>query len=216
MKTAIIFDTEYLTDAGALGRLWFGPEDPDPMLVQIGAVALSLEDDFEVLARYEAVVMPRDRQGMPCQATPYFEELTGVSNARIAQDGGTLQAGLDGLRDFAAGAPLWSWGKDELYALGVSCYLAGIAPPIPAHRFGNVRNLVLKAGMPQEDMARLSSNELGGYYGLPNQDARAHDAVDDALSIAVALRHLLQKSALRPEDFDRPVQAEGQAPRAVG
>ncbi len=202
MKTAIIFDTEYLTDAGALGRLWFGPNDPDPVLVQIGAVALSLEGDFEVVDRYEAVVVPMDRFGRQSAVTPYFDKLTGVTNQRIADEGVPLQAGVNGLRDFAGVSPLWSWGKDELYALGVSCYLAGITPPIPASRFGNVRELVLRGGMPASDMERLSSNELAAYYGLHNKDARAHDAVDDALSIAVALRHLLKSGLLIPQDFD--------------
>nr|WP_275078093.1 hypothetical protein [Pseudovibrio sp. W64] len=40
MKTAVVFDCEFLTSEGAQRRFWCAPFDPDPVIAQIGAVKL--------------------------------------------------------------------------------------------------------------------------------------------------------------------------------
>jgi hypothetical protein len=39
------------------------------------------------------------------------------------------------------------------------------------------------------------------YYGVERPPLRGHDALDDALSIAYTLQHLLRIGALSPQDF---------------
>ncbi len=102
---------------------------------------------------------------------------------------------------FSENSKFWSWGKDEFNMLAISCFVANIHPPIPASRFDNACKLVLKAGMPYDDMTKTRSTELVGYYNLEHPPLNAHDALDDAMSVAYVLKHLLEKGMLNGQDF---------------
>ena len=211
MRTAIIWDAEFLSDAGAPQRFWCGPDDPDPVLAQIGAVRLGLEGEFAVLERFQRVVIPRDRAGARWSLSPLFTRLTGIGDDRVTGEGVELQPALAALAGFAAGDMIWAWGNDELFAVAISCYLAGIAPPIAATRFGNATRLLVRAGVPRGEVESLRSNTLCAHFGLSDEGARAHDALGDALSVALVLQHFLRKGRLRAEDFarDRGTGAHG-------
>ena len=202
MKTAVIYDCEFLTLKDSPSRFWCGPFDPDPIIVQIGAVKLGLEDNFPILENLRSFVVPVDRHKNPYQLDRFFVELTGITQATIDENGVGLQIALTELHQFAGNADFWSWGKDEFNMLAISCYVAGIAPPIPATKFKNACALILKAGMPQEDLNRTRSNTLADYYQLDTSALQSHDALDDALSVAYSLQHLLRSGALRADDFD--------------
>jgi DNA polymerase III epsilon subunit-like protein len=201
MKTAVILDCEFLCLEGSLRRFWCGPQDPDPVIAEIGAVKLGLEGDFPLLDTYKVYVQPIDRFGKRYALDPYFTELTGITEADIETHGVALDAALAGLTRFAGDARLWSWGKDELMMVAISCYIAGLPPPIPAHRFDNAAKLLRAAGMPEEDLAKTRSSGLADYYGLAHPPFKAHDGLDDALSVAYTLQHLLKTGKLRVEDF---------------
>lgn len=199
MTSAIIFDCEFLTAEGAPSRFWCGPRDPDPIVAQIGLVRLGLSGDFpvkETLCRY---ILPRDRHGARVPLDPLFMRLTGISEETLEAEAVPLAEALAEAEAFAAGARLWSWGKDEFNMVAISAYVAGIAPPIPATRFGNACSLLLGAGMPYEDLIRTRSNTLAAYYKLDHPPLQAHDALDDALGVAYVLQHLLRSGALAAE-----------------
>ncbi|MDK4705236.1 exonuclease [Rhizobium sp. CNPSo 4062] len=202
MKTAIIFDCEFLCLEGSQRRSWCAAHDPDPVVAQVGAVKLSLEDDFAVLDSYKAYVRPVDRFGEQYALDPFFTALTGVTEENIEAEGMALQDAIAGLDRFSDGARLWSWGKDELNMMAISCYVTGIRPLIPAHRFDNAVKLLLAAGMPIEDLAKTPGNELSHYYGVQHPPLKGHDALDDALSISYTLQHLMRAGKLRPAVFD--------------
>lgn len=201
MKTVIICDCEFLAAEGSPRRYWCGPMDPDPVVVQIGAVKLGLEDDCEILDTISTYVVPRDRRGQVFDIDPFFTQLTGISNSTIDEKGVSLEEALANLDTFSEGAKFWSWGKDELNMLAISCFVAGISPPIRASRFDNACKLVLKAGMPQEDLAKTRSTALASYYNLDHRPLVAHEALDDALSVALALQHLLRRGLLKARDL---------------
>jgi hypothetical protein len=113
-------------------------------------------------------------------------------------------AALNELDRFSNGASFWSWGKDELNMMAISCYVADVRPIIPAYRFDNACKLLLKAGMPNDDMKTVRSNMLADYYGIEHPPLRGHDALDDALSVAYVLQHLLRGGQLSPESFQIP------------
>lgn len=202
MRSAVFYDCEYLTMEGAMKRHWAGPMDPDPIAVQIGAVKLGLEGDFPVLETERIYVTPVDRFGRECALDPYFIDLTGISQETVTSEGISLKSAIDRLAGFSDGACLWSWGKDELYLLGISCYVAGIDPVLPAHRCGNASRLLLNAGMPYEDIQKTNSGRLADYFGIDHPPLNGHDALDDAMSIALTLQHLLRNGRLSPGDFD--------------
>ncbi len=204
MDHAIIWDAEFLTAPGAPQRFWCGPHDPDPVLFQIGAVRLGLSGAFDLGARFECVVIPRDRQGKPYPISEFVTRLTGITPARLAADGLELPDALKRFDAFTEEASIWAWGTDELNAIAVTCYLAGRLAPIPAKRFGNAPKLFVNAGIPLDDIHSLRSNTLCDYFGLAQPEARAHDALSDATGTAIALQYLLREARLRPADFTLP------------
>lgn len=203
-KSVVLFDCEFLTAHGAMRRLWAGPFDPDPLVVQIGAVKLSLEPDFPVLDTIRLYIRPIDRLGRQIPLDPYFIELTGITEQDLARKGTDLGDALRQLDRFSDHAPLFSWGKDEQFLFGISCYVAGIRPNMAAGRFDNACKLALKAGMSYSDVQTTRSGGLADFFDAPHPVLRGHDALDDALSIAYAFRHLLTAGVLVASDFENP------------
>lgn len=198
----VVFDCEYLTKAGAMGRMWSDHSDPDPIVVQIGAALLDLEDNARVVGQTKIYIKPEDRHGAPYRLDPYFIGLTGISNEVIRDQAVDLGSALFQFDAFSCGANLWSWGKDELFALGVSCYVREIAPPIAPARFGNLKLILSKAGMPNADIESTSSGEIADYYGVGSASLSKHDALDDSLSLANALNHLMKHGQLHAPHFE--------------
>lgn len=203
MKTAIVFDCEFLCIQGSQSRFWCAAIDPDPVIAQIGAVRIGLEGNFPLLETFRRYVKPVDRHGERYAIDPYFTSLTGITEEKIEGEGTSLQSALADVDRFSQGAQFWSWGKDELNMVAISCYVAGIQPVIPADRFDNAVKLLLAAGMQVEDLAKTPSNKLADYYGVKHPPLQGHDALDDALSIAYTLQYLLQAGKLQPTVFDR-------------
>lgn len=132
MKNAIIFDCEFICLKESQRRFWCAAHDPDPVIAQIGAVKLGLEGDFPILDTFMAYVVPLDRHGNKYMLDPFFTELTGITNENIEVEGVSLPDALAGVDGFSEGARFWSWGKDELNMVAISCYVAGVEPTIPA------------------------------------------------------------------------------------
>ena len=202
MKTAIIFDCEFLCLEGSQRRFWCAAHDPDPVIAQIGAVRLGLEDNFPLLATHKAYIRPVDRFGNRYPIDPFFTKLTGITEDNMDTEGVALGEALADVDRFSGGARFWSWGKDELNMVAISCYVAGIQPSIAANRFDNAVKLLIAAGMPVEDLAKTPSNRLAEYYGVEHPPLRGHDALDDALSVSYTLQHLMKAGMLRPDVFD--------------
>ena len=202
MKHTLVFDCEFLTAEGAPSRFWCGPHDPDPVVAQIGVVKIGLDADFPLLDQLRIHVVPRTRYGDRFQLDPLFVKLTGITEEAIDQQGITLDQALDQTKNFASGAKLWSWGKDEFNMVAISCFVEGLVPPISATQFGNACQLLLKAGMPYDDIKRTRSNTLADYYQLDHPPLCGHDALDDALSVAYVIQHLLRQGSLKPADCE--------------
>lgn len=203
--SAILLDTEFLTADGAPRRFWCGPFDPDPIVVQIGAVRLSLTGQVAAAGEFDCLVRPLDRLGRPVALDPLMTRLTGLTDARLAAEGLALPDALGAFLRFAGDAPVWSWGKDELNLMATSCYVAGIAPEIPAARFGNLCRLVLKAGLPLEEVQATRSNTLCAALGVQPPEGQAHDALHDARCLAAAVLHLTGAGRLTADDLRRPM-----------
>jgi hypothetical protein len=198
---AIVYDCEFLTAEGSPSRFWCGPYDPDPVIAQIGLVRIALTGDFAVTDTLRLHVIPTGRDGTRLALDPFFTRLTGITEAEIDRTGLPLAEALARTDRFSDGARLWSWGKDE-FNIATSCYVAGQSMPIPITRFGNACHLMLAGGMPYEDLRRTPSNRLAAYFGVDVPDRQDHDALDDALSLAHALQHLLRQGRIAPDAFE--------------
>ena len=87
MKSAVIFDCEFLCLEGSQRRFWCAAIDPDPVIAQIGATRISLEGDFAILDTFKRYVVPVDRHGRRYTLDAFFTQLTGVTEADIDRDG---------------------------------------------------------------------------------------------------------------------------------
>ncbi len=201
MDHAIVWDCEFLTNEGAPSRFWCGPSDPDQVLVQLGAVRLSLVGDFAIGDSFSQLVIPRMRTGGVWRLDTHFTHLTGITEAMLMQDGVELPEALARFDAFSGGAAFWAWGRDEYQAFAISCYLAGFQPPIPATRFGNAPVLLLEAGVHHDEIVALRSPALAAHFGVADPAGRAHNAVDDARSVALALGQLLRGGRLKADDL---------------
>lgn len=201
IKHAIFFDCEFLVDDGSQQRFWCGPYDPDPTVVQVGAIKLRLDRDFDIQAAFHELILPINRAGDLQNISQAFSDLTGLSQEKVEREGIKLDKALKRFESFSGGAPIFSWGKDELNLIAISCFVSNLAFPIPATQFGNVCNLMLKAGMPYDDIKRTRSGALAEYFGLATENLRAHDARDDAKSIALVVQHLLRTGKLLVTDL---------------
>lgn len=114
MKSAVVFDCEFLTGEGSPSRFWCGPYDPDPVIAQIGLVRLDLTDGFAIRETLRSYVIPRNRQGDRSRLDPFFTRLTGITEENIEQEGISLEEALRETKKFAAGARLWSWGERRI------------------------------------------------------------------------------------------------------
>ena len=201
MPAAVIFDCEYLAVEGSQSRFWSGPQDPDPVVIQIGAARIELDGDFAISAVFSELIQPVDRHGKVYGLDPYISKLTGIEPSVLEDRGLPLSLVLEKLSAFAAGCQLWSWGKDEFLLLALGCYVQSIQPCIPSRRFGNLKSILAKAGMPQDQIGKIQSGQLASHYGMAPINLRAHDGLSDALSLANAVRHLLNTGALAPSDL---------------
>ncbi len=196
---AIIYDCEQLTTPGAPMRFWCGPNDPDPLLVQIGAVELSLSAPFDTGATFSVLIKPVGRDGLVA-IDPFFTKLTGITPEAVEEHGTSLAEALERFDQFCGDAPIYSWGKDDILAIAPSCFAAGITCPIPAGRFHNAAKLLLAAGEELEVIHGLRSHTITDHFGL-EPDGRAHDGLSDAMNVAHVLQHLLQEGRLDATDF---------------
>jgi hypothetical protein len=202
LRHALVFDCEFLTAEDSPSRFWCGPYDPDPVVAQIGVVKIGLEADFPLLETSRIYVIPLDRNGNRLALDPFFTKLTGITEDNIDHDGLPLNLALEQVKDFALGARLWSWGKDEFNMVAISCYVEGLKPPISATQFGNACHLLLRAGMPYEDIKKTRSNRLAEYFQIDHPPLQGHDALNDACTVAYVLQALLRQGKLRPSELE--------------
>ncbi len=152
-------------------------------VVQIGAVKLDGQTLAETGA-FQMLVRPRINPVL----SSYLERLTGITNARIAEDGVDFADAYAGFVAFAGGAEMFAFGRDDLVLVS-NLRLYGIedAPPLPPHHniapWLNAQGVDVR-GAHACDVARLAGAVFEG---------RAHDALDDARSVAAGLRAIVER-----------------------
>jgi DNA polymerase III epsilon subunit-like protein len=114
VKTAIIFDCEFLCLEGSQRRFWCAAHDPDPVIAQIGAVMLGLEGDFPLLGTHKAYIRPVDRFGQRYTLDPFFTKLTGITEEDLEIEGVALENALADVDRFSGGSRFWSLGQGRI------------------------------------------------------------------------------------------------------
>ena len=169
-----------------MARHWLAPGEFKEV-VQIGAVKLDAET-FSPLAEFDMLVRPRINSAL----SPYFEKLTGIASASVARQGVDFAVAYARFLEFAAEGPVAAFGHDER-VLEENIRLYGLKGARPLPVFYDLRGWFAVQGI---DPRGLHSCDIGPALGLPFA-GQAHNALDDARSIAGAMKAMASRS-LRP------------------
>lgn len=195
-----------MTNEEGFKRSFSGPYDPEPTVVQIGAVKISLSDGLPIVDKTTIYIIPRSRRGERLALGAYFINLTGITEQNIDDHGVSLETALNALDEFSQGSTLWAWGHDERNMIALSCFVENIPMPIASTRFDNAARILLKAGMPMEDILKTNSGRLAAYYDLDDaKNIQEHDGLSDALSITYAMQYLNKRGQLKAEWLLHPM-----------
>lgn len=183
----VLFDLEFTAWEGSEARDWSEPwEAREP--IQIGAVRVRDDDRLTETDRLLCYIQPLRNPHL----SDYITALTGIRQDMVDEEGFGFPEVLEIFMDFSAGARAILTYSGDAGVLAEACEIHSLAAP-DWSRFGELRGcLGRRAG---EAFARSSSFKLPALVGAATE-GRAHDALDDALAIAVALRALRRKGCL--------------------
>ena len=185
--TITVFDLEYTAWECSMARHWLTPGEFKEV-VQIGAVRL----DGRTLApldEFELLVRPRINPVL----SPYFEKLTGITTAEVVARGVDFPDAYRHFADFAGDGPICAFGHDE-WVLEENLRLYGIAEARKLPRFQDLRSWFAACNI---DPRGMLSCEIAPSLGLAFQ-GRAHNALDDARSMAASMEEMVRRGAVRP------------------
>ncbi len=185
--TITVFDMEYTAWECSMARHWLEPGQYKEV-VQIGAVKLDGRD-LSILGEFDLLVRPRINP----ELSPYFQNLTGISNADIARRGVDFLDAYARFDAFAGDGPIMAFGHDE-WILEENLRLYGITEFRALPRFQDLRSWFAACNV---DPRGMMSCEIGPSLGLSFQ-GRAHNALDDARSMAMSMEEMVRRGAVRP------------------
>lgn len=173
----VVFDTEYTAWEGAEARGWNHPGEHRE-IVQIGALiletgAFSVRDTFLLYVRPK--VNPR--------LSDFFVQFSGITQEKIDAEGVPYPEVLARFFAWSRGLSLYSWGND-LGVMAENAALVGIPFPF-SQEDSDVRPYFAAGGIMT---AGYHSSTIPRAFG--EEPPAAHDALNDARSVAEALRAL--------------------------
>jgi inhibitor of KinA sporulation pathway (predicted exonuclease) len=182
--TFTVFDLEFTAWECSMAGHWLKPGEFKEV-VQIGAVKLH-GTRFHVLEEFEILVRPR----INAQLSPYFENLTGITNERVAARGVDFEDAYARFAVFAEGGPICAFGHDE-WVLEDNIRLYGLKEMATLPVFRDLRGWFAEN---QVDPRGLHSCDIGPRLGAPFV-GRAHNALDDARSVAAGMEIMASRGA---------------------
>jgi inhibitor of KinA sporulation pathway (predicted exonuclease) len=191
-----VFDLEFTSWQGALKGRWLAPGQFKEV-VQIGAVRLDASNLAE-LAACNLLVRPR----LNPELSDYLVELTGISNARIAQDGVDFARAYQAFLEFCADSIACAFGRDDL-VLAENLALYGLSAQPTLRRYFNIAEWLRANGIETKGRHACDVGPLCGAQFV----GQRHDALDDARSVAAGIRALVHGGAENPFLASRGVRA---------
>lgn len=181
---AIVFDLEWTSWAGFKESGW-RMRGKAREVIQIGAVRVEQHDgDFRQTGEFGCLIRPSRHPVL----SGYFQDLTGITQAQVEAEGLAFEDAFRAFMTFVGGdgALPCCWGWDHI-VLKENCRHHGITVPKALERAVNLVPYlgdVMGFGHKVPESSRLAAE-----VGL-DQVGQAHDALDDARSIAAAIQHL--------------------------
>ena len=182
-----VFDLEYTAWECSMARHWLTPGEYREV-VQIGAVKLDA-NSFARLDEFKLLVRPRINH----QLSAYFQKLTGISQETVTRDGIDFADAYRLFLDFAGDGPIAAFGRDDR-ALTDNLRLYGVADAAPLPVFYDLRGWFAVQGL---DPRGMLSCDIAPALGVPFV-GQAHNALDDARSLAAAMAAMAARAKIRP------------------
>ena len=187
MRFAVIFDLEFTAWQGSMEQRWLRPGEFREV-VQIGAVKLD-RASFAEVAAIDILVKPRLNPVL----SSYFEELTGVTNERLAREGVDFAEGYRAFVRFADGAPLAAFGRDDRVLIdNLTLYGLKDEPLLPP--YVNIAPWLARAGVDTRGLHACDIAEAAG----ATFEGRRHDALADARSVAAGIAAVVARGSSNP------------------
>jgi inhibitor of KinA sporulation pathway (predicted exonuclease) len=183
VPTLTVFDLEFTAWECSMAKHWLRPGEFKEV-VQFGAVRLD-GTSFEILDEFDVLVRPR----INAELSPYFENLTGITNAMLAGAVDFAEAYCRFV-NFAGAGPICAFGHDE-WVLEENIRLYGLQglPPLPAFR--DLRCWFAERHL---DPRGLNSCDIAPMLGATFV-GRAHNELDDARSVAAGMEIMAARGA---------------------
>jgi inhibitor of KinA sporulation pathway (predicted exonuclease) len=185
--TLTVFDLEFTAWECSMATHWLRPGEFKEV-VQFGAVKLDTRT-FAVLDELDVLVRPRINPRL----SPYFENLTGITGARVEAQGVDFVEAHRRFADFVADGPICAFGHDE-WVLDDNIRLYGLTDMAQLPEFVDLRAWFAAHDI---DPRGMHSCDIGPALGVPFQ-GRAHNALDDARSLAAGMEVMVARGA-RPQ-----------------
>lgn len=193
----VFYDTEYTCWDGSLERGW-SKDWEEKEIIQIGAVGYdpdTLKETDHFMMFIKPVINP--------ELSDYFIDLTGIAQSQVDDRGIDLNTGMDKFKQFIGDRTAYSWGSDyrvinHNLALRNYRHLT-----LNTNQYRDIRPWAIDNSVPDG----INSGELAGHFGLmgdmpddmANNPTNNHDALYDAQSILVTMRHLIKNGAEFPD-----------------
>ena len=184
MRSAVFFDLEYTAWEGSMAARWLRPGEFREV-VQIGAVKVDAQT-IEPLEEFTVLTRPRINTAL----SPYFESLTGITNAMLAGQAADFADAYARFVAFAGDGPIVSYGRDDaVLQSNLALYAIRDAKPLP--RAMNIAHWLKQNGI---DLRGLHACDIAKACGA-NFEGREHDALEDARSLVAGARALIGRGA---------------------
>lgn len=178
--TSIIFDTEFTAWEGSQARNWSETWEAVE-LVEIGAVRVNAST-FNILDTFQVLVFPKKNRVL----STYFTDLTSITQDDLEAKGLPLPDAINLFEDFIAASPfvLSNGGDADVIVESFDCY--NLICPMDFERYFDIQPMLLRMFPGNESISSANLPRLAGVDFV----FRAHEALEDSIAIATALKHL--------------------------
>jgi len=192
----VIYDTEYWTSDGTLERSWRGIDDHPPILIQVGAYRVRLEENLPATNEWLSYITPIGRDGEIIKLNNYFTDLTGITQEKIDTNGKHPKLAISEFYEFVGLRKMFSYGDDVVDTFLATCYINSLSCPFQVSQSRDARQILRKSGVTEAEINTNRSGSIAQHYGIVIDKHHEHDAKDDAYSLLEALRYLLKNGNL--------------------
>jgi DNA polymerase III epsilon subunit-like protein len=186
LPALVVFDLEFTAWECSMAGHWLKPGEFKEV-VQIGAVRLGA--DFSIVEEFEMLVRPRINGAL----SPYFEKLTGITDAMLAEKGVDFAQAYARFQTFIGNDAVASFGRDN-QVLEDNIRLYGLKGLAPLTRAEDLRPWFAERGL---DPRGLDSCDIGRKLGV--SVGRRHNALDDCRALAGAMAMMAPTAFLAAE-----------------